>query len=188
MDHFDLPSLRALENRETKVVTASQTSDLLRTNRYDSVQELRWNESTRIGPVTVRAFEVKHWGARMQSDTFRGYNGYVLEAGRYRILFGGDTAMANTFKALRGLGPIDLAIMPIGAYNPWIRVHCNPEEALRMADDAGAEFVLPVHHQTFQLSQEPVCEPIERLLAAASGDAHRVCVQQIGQEFTLPPL
>ena len=84
---------------------------------------------------------------------------------------------------LRSLGPIDLAIMPIGAYNPWIRVHCNPEEALRMADDAGAQFILPVHHQTFQLSREPLSEPIERLLAAAGGDSYRVCLQEIGQEF-----
>ena len=162
MDHFDLRSLRALENRETAVVTASQTSDLLRIKRYEQVAELKWNESLRMGPVTVRAFEVKHWGARMQSDTYRGYNGYVLESDRYRVLFGGDTAMTDTFRALRGLGRIDLAILPIGAYNPWIRVHCNPEEALRMANDAGAEFVLPVHHRTFSLSQEPADEPMER--------------------------
>ncbi len=183
MDHFDLPTLRALENRETSVITASRTSDLLRTKRYESVRELSWGESARVGPLTVRAFEVKHWGARMQSDTYRGYNGYVLESGRYRVLFGGDTAMTDTFRPLRALGPIDLAIMPIGAYNPWIRAHCNPEEALRMADDAGARFVLPVHHQTFELSREPVTEPIERLLNAAGNDTDRICLTQIGQEF-----
>ncbi len=120
----------------------------------------------------------------MQSDTYRGYNGYILEAGRYRVLFGGDTAMTDTFRPLRSLGPIDLAILPIGAYDPWIRAHCTPEQALRMADDAGAEFVLPVHHRTFQLSREPLSEPIERLLTAAGADTQRVSLQQIGQEFS----
>lgn len=181
MDHFDLPSLRSLESHDTKVITAAKTSDLLRVKRYGTVHELRWNESVRVGPATVRAFEVKHWGARMQSDTFRGYNGYVIEAGRHRVLFGGDTAMTDTFRQLRGLGRIDLAIMPIGAYDPWIRVHCNPEEALQMADDAGAERILPVHHQTFELSQEPLRDPIQRLLKA-TGSSGRVALSEIGQE------
>ncbi len=181
MDHFDLPSLRALESNETAVVTAAKTADLLRVKRYGSVQELRWNETVRVGPATVRAFEVKHWGARMQNDTFRGYNGYVIEAGRYRVLFGGDTAMTETFRQLRGMGRIDLAIMPIGAYDPWIRVHCNPEEALQMANDAGADHILPVHHQTFELSREPLREPVQRLLQAA-GSSGRVSLTEIGQE------
>jgi L-ascorbate metabolism protein UlaG (beta-lactamase superfamily) len=185
MDHFDLPTLRALQSERTTVITAANTTDLLRPDRYGAVRELRWGESMRIGPVTVRAFEVKHWGARMRNDTQRGYNGYVVEAGRHRFLFGGDTALTDTFRPLRALGPIDLAILPIGAYDPWIRVHCNPEEAMRMANDAGARFVLPVHHQTFELSREPLFEPIERFMAAAGADADRISLQEIGQEFHL---
>ena len=45
--------------------------------------------------------------------------------------------------------------MPIGAYDPWIHAHCNPEQAFAMANHAGAEFLLPVHHRTFKLSNEP---------------------------------
>lgn len=185
MDHFDLPSLRALESPSTSVVSAVNTSDLLRPRHYAAVQEIRWNETVRVGPVTVRAFEVAHWGARMQHDTQRGYNGYVIEIGRYRVLFGGDTAISNTFRPLRALGKIDLAIMPIGAYDPWIRAHCNPEQAMQMASDAGAELTLPVHHQTFELSREPLYEPIERFLSAARRDVDRVCLQEIGQEIHL---
>ena len=140
MDHFDLPSLRKLEDRGTAVITASNTSDLLRVKRYGSVRELRWNETARVGPAEIRAIEVKHWGARMRSDTYRSYNGYVIEAGRYRVLFGGDTAYTESFRQVRTSKPVDLAIMPIGAYDPWIRAHCNPEQALAMANHAGAEF------------------------------------------------
>src|SRR2546425_806981 len=183
MDHFDIPTLRALEKRSTRVVTAAKTSDLLRVGGYSSVTELGWGERTRIGPLTLRAFEVNHWGARMRSDTYRGYNGYLIEAGRYQILFAGDTAVTTAFRALRTSRTADLAIMPVGAYNPWIRFHCTPEQAWQMGNDAGAEFIIPVHHQTFQLSREPLKEPIERLYAAAGKNTHRVALDTIGQEF-----
>jgi len=181
MDHFDLPSLRRLEGRKTTVITAVNTSDLLRVKRYGAVHELGWGQSMRVGLATVRAFEVNHWGARMRNDTQRSYNGYVIEAGRYRVVFGGDTAYTDSFKRVRTSQAVDLAIMPIGAYNPWIRAHCTPEQAVRMADDAGADFILPVHHRTFALSSEPVGEPMERLLSAAGED--RVCLREIGGEF-----
>ena len=185
MDHFDLPSLRRLENLGTAVITASNTSDLLRVNRYGNVRELRWNETAAVGPVTIRAIQVNHWGARMRSDTHRSYNGYLIEAGRYRVLFGGDTAYTDSFRQVRSSKAVDLAIMPIGAYDPWIRAHCNPEQAMAMANHAGAEFVLPVHHRTFELSREPRGEPLERLLMAAGASPDRVCVRDFGEEFHL---
>jgi L-ascorbate metabolism protein UlaG (beta-lactamase superfamily) len=183
MDHFDIPSLRALEDRRVTVVTARNTSDLLRPERYGRVQELGWSQSARVGPLRITAFEVNHWGARMRSDTYRGYNGYVIEAAGRRILFAGDTADTTLFRPLRSSRPFDLAIMPIGAYNPWIRYHCTPEQAWRMANEAGAEIVLPVHQQTFQLSSEPAAEPMERLYQAAGPHADRIAVSRIGQVF-----
>jgi L-ascorbate metabolism protein UlaG (beta-lactamase superfamily) len=185
MDHFDLPSLRKLENTGATLVTAMNTADLLRPKKYRAVHELRWNDSCQVGPAKIGAFEVKHWGARMRTDVHRGYNGYLIEAGRYRVVFGGDTAYTDSFRQLRTSKPVDLAIMPIGAYNPWIHAHCNPEQALTMASHAGAEFVLPVHHQTFKLSSEPYREPIERLLLATGSSEDRVAVRDIGDEFHL---
>lgn len=185
MDHFDIPSLRHLEDKRTPVITAWETSDLLRVDRYRKVTELRWDERTRVGPAEIRAFEVNHWGARMRSDTYRGYNGYLIESGRYRVLFAGDSAITDKFRVLKSSRPIDLAVMPIGAYNPWIRYHCTPEEAWRMGNDAGAEFFIPVHHQTFQLSREPLTEPIERFLEAAERSPERVVTEHVGQEWRL---
>jgi L-ascorbate metabolism protein UlaG (beta-lactamase superfamily) len=182
MDHFDVPTLRRLENRGTTVITAANTSDLLRVNRYSAVHELRWDETARLGPATIRAIHVNHWGARMRNDVHRSYNGYLIEAGRYRVLFAGDTAYTDSFRSVRSSKPVDLAIVPIGAYDPWIRSHCNPEQALAMANDAGAEFILPVHHRTFELSREPRHEPLERLLAAAGSAEDRVCVRDFGEE------
>ncbi|HLX43681.1 MAG TPA: MBL fold metallo-hydrolase [Bryobacteraceae bacterium] len=183
MDHFDIPSLRTLEHPQTTVVTATNTSDLLRPKRYASVQELRWNERAQVGPASIRAFQVNHWGARMRNDTYRSYNGYLIESGRYRVVFGGDTAYTENFRFIRTSKPVDLAIMPIGAYDPWIRAHCNPEQAMAMANHAGGEHILPIHHRTFDLSREPRTEPLERLLAAAGPSPDRVIIRDFGQEF-----
>lgn len=183
IDHFDLPTLRSLESKRTTVVTADQTANLLRRRRYGKAVELSWNESVQVGPARVKAFEVAHWGARMRSDVFRGYNGYLIETGGKRIVFGGDTAYTTSFRQLRAGGPVDLAIMPIGAYDPWVRVHCTPEQAWTMANDAGAQQVLAVHHQTFKLGRESRYEPIERLLRAAGGAGERIAFREIGEEF-----
>jgi L-ascorbate metabolism protein UlaG (beta-lactamase superfamily) len=182
MDHFDLPSLRRLEHRGTTVVTARATSDLLRVRRYGAVHEVGWNEEVRVGPMTFRGLRVNHWGARLRTDTYRGFNAYLIDAGRYRVLFGGDTADTREFRNVKCSRPIDLALMPIGAYNPWIYAHCTPEQAMRMANEAGAERLLPVHHQTFQLSREPYAEPIERFLEAAGSEPDRVLTRFIGDQ------
>ena len=191
-DHFDLRTLDCFD-KDTSVITAPKTADLLRWTRLRDVTELRWGEERSLntpgGAVTISAFQVKHWGARKQRDTYRGYNGYVMESrsrGRRRILFGGDTAMTNTFAELSQHGPVDLAIMSIGAYNPWIQSHCTPEQAIEMANSAGARFIMPVHHQTFRLSFEPFREPIERFQAALSSTPERIALREIGETFVLP--
>lgn len=185
MDHTDLPSLRALESRHTVVINAVRNSDLVRVKRWRRVAELGWGESARVGPASVRAFEVNHWGARMRTDHYRGYSGYLIECGGHRVLFAGDTAITTAFRSLRSSRPIHLAVMPIGAYNPWIRFHCTPEEAWQMASDAGADHILPIHHQTFPLGREPVFEPIERLDRVAGRNRDRIGVRRVGQEFRL---
>jgi L-ascorbate metabolism protein UlaG (beta-lactamase superfamily) len=119
-------------------------------------------------------------------DIRRGYNGYLIEAGGFRIVFGGDTAYTDLFRKVRSSKQVDLAIMPIGAYDPWIRAHCNPEQALAMANHVGAEFVLPVHHRTFKLSNEPLEEPMERLLVASGSAQDRIPIREIGGEMKTP--
>lgn len=187
-DHLDWRTLRRFGGR-TRVVTAIRTRDLLGWTRLRDVTELGWGESMEIqtprGGILVRAFRVNHWGARMQHDTYRGYNGYVLEREGRRVIFAGDTALTNDFASLCDDRPYDLAIMGIGAYQPWIRAHCTPEEAIAMANDAGARHIMPVHHQTFKLSFEPFREPIERFTAALADEPERIALREIGETFIL---
>jgi len=182
-DHLDTPSLAALRGRPAALM-AKGTSDLLPRKRYSSVRELGWGETARIvtprGDLEVRAIEVKHWGARLGRDTYRGYNGYILRREGRALLFGGDTAHTPLFKSYRRHGPYEAAIMPIGAYDPWIRNHCSPEQSVSMADAAGARLFVPVHHKTFQLSNEPFDEPIERTEAALAAEADRLVVREAG--------
>jgi L-ascorbate metabolism protein UlaG (beta-lactamase superfamily) len=188
-DHLDLRTLGCFD-RTTRVITARATSDLLKRTRFSEVSELDWGESktlnTAAGEIDITAFSVKHWGARIQRDMYRSYNGYLIERSGRRIIFAGDTAMTESFAALRRHGPIDIAIMSIGAYNPWIQSHCTPEQAVQMANAAGARFVVPVHHQTFQLGFEPFCEPIQRFEAALSKTPERIALRKIGEMFVLP--
>ena len=189
-DHFDLRTIHRFDE-PTRVITAPNTADLLRWTRLREITELHWGETKILnvagdakGDIVISAFQVRHWGARKQRDDYRGYNGYVIERNGRRILFGGDTAMTDTFAKLRQ--PIDLAIMSIGAYNPWIQSHCTPEQAVEMATAAGARFIMPVHHQTFRLSFEPMREPIERFQAALSNTPKRIALREIGETFVLP--
>jgi L-ascorbate metabolism protein UlaG (beta-lactamase superfamily) len=188
-DHFDLRTLHCFDEN-TSVITAPETRDLLRWTRLRDITELRWHErrflKTALGDVDILAFPVKHWGARRQRDIHRGYNGYLLERNGRRILFAGDTALTNSFVELRRHGCIDLAIMSIAAYNPWILSHCTPEQAIEMANAAGAQFIMPVHHQTFRLSFEPLREPIGRFKTALQDTPERIALREIGETFVLP--
>jgi L-ascorbate metabolism protein UlaG (beta-lactamase superfamily) len=187
-DHLDTPSLGAVRG-DPAAVMAAATSDLLPRESYSSAAELRWNESTLVktgrGDVLVRAIEVKHWGARLQRDTYRGYTGFVIEREGRKLLIGGDTASTSVFREHRRHGPFDGAVMPIGAYDPWIRYHCTPEQAVTMADSAGARLFVPVHHRSFQLSREPLHEPIERAQEALSKENERLALREIGQTVVI---
>ena len=186
MDHMDLPSLARMP-RNAMVVTAPKTSDILTGQPFARPAELRWNEksiiATASGDVEVQAVEVKHWGARWRIDDYRGYVGYLLKRGGKTILFGGDTAYTDAFAELRH-HKIDCAIMPIGSYGSRSGNHCTPEETVRMADQAGAHFIVPIHHSTFPIGKEPLDEPLARLEAAAPTD--RITIKQIGGTWRLP--
>ena len=188
-DHLDTPSLAVVRGRPAAVMAAS-TSDLLPRRAYSAVHELRWNQATTVttprGEVRIRAIEVKHWGARITRDTYRGYTGWVVEREGRRLLIGGDTATTASFRDHRQYGPFDAAVMPIGAYDPWIANHCTPEQAVTMADAAGARLFLPVHHQSFSLSREPVREPIERAEQMLRAEQGRLGWRDIGETVIVP--
>jgi L-ascorbate metabolism protein UlaG (beta-lactamase superfamily) len=183
MDHTDLGTLARLP-RNTHVVVQPGNRDLVR--RFRMVDELAWGDSAEIGDLRLESVEVRHWGARMITDRHRGYGGYLLQKAGLMVLFAGDTAYTDALTRLRQRGPIDLAILPIGAYDPWIANHASPEQAWLMFKRLGATYVLPVHHSTFRLSREPVDEPIRRFLAVAGEERWRVVATDVGATWSIP--
>jgi len=193
MDHLDLPSLRQFD-RSIPTVMAKNTRDVIDSLYREQVTELDWGEKITIGSVTIEAFRTKHFGWRFpwESDRTKGdwngrsFNAYLLTKNGKRILFGGDTAYQEYFKAIGERNvEVDLAIMPIGAYDPWIRVHANPEEALAMANHARARAIMPIHWNTFTLSNEPQQEPIERLKAALAAHSPTLALDDVGKTWSL---
>lgn len=176
-DHFDRPTLRRLVSERTTVVTARNTGRLV-PRGFGRVIELDWTTEIEIGGVRIKAVRPAHWGARLAYDRFRGFNSYLLQSASARVLFGGDTAKTDAF---RNLGPIDLAVLGIGAYEPWNHHHANPEEVWEMFMDFRGRHLLPMHHSTFRLGEEHKDEPMQRLLAAARGYEHKIVGRSMGE-------
>jgi L-ascorbate metabolism protein UlaG (beta-lactamase superfamily) len=189
-DHFDLPTLKALP-AGGRAITARRTADLLVGTPLKCATELGWGDkititATSSGGVSsreaeVEAFEVRHWGARWRHDKYRGYNGYIVAREGKKIIFGGDTALTDKFRPLRSKGPFELAIMPIGSYKPFECSHCTPEQAVQMTNDAGAKYLLPIHHKTFPLGCENRAEPLKRLENAL--ESERIGWREVGETF-----
>jgi L-ascorbate metabolism protein UlaG (beta-lactamase superfamily) len=179
MDHLNRPSLRAVVKEMRRrgrvapvAVVPNGVEDLVTDLGFSKVVELKWWESAEVEGQKMTATPARHWGARMFSDTHRGFGGYVLEAeGAETVYHSGDTAYFGGFKEIgQNLAP-KIALLPIGAYSPdsYRSVHTSPEEALRAFLDVGAETMVPMHYNTFKLGREPMDEPLARLLKDARG-------------------
>lgn len=186
-DHLDVPSLRRLASEHTTVITASKTSDLIPAG-FGTVVEIGPGEHWKTHGLRVTAHQPDHWGSRFALDRWRGCNAYLLECDEGRYFFAGDTADTRAFDSV---GRVDLSVFGIGAYDPWEHAHATPEQAWRMAADMGSGLLLPMHHSTFELSDEPTGEPMKRLLEAASDDRSRIITPGLGELWTpgmpLPP-
>ncbi|MFI0235490.1 MBL fold metallo-hydrolase [Streptomyces sp. NPDC016845] len=170
-DHLDWPTLRRLP-RTTPVFVPAGLGRWFARRGFTRVTELDWWEAAELDGVRFDFVPAHHWSKRSLTDTCRTlWGGWVLtDPGGRRVYFAGDTGYGRWFAEIGRRHPgIDLALLPIGAYAPrwWLRdVHCDPEEAVRAAQDVGARRMAPMHWATFLLSAEPVMEPITRLRAA----------------------
>ena len=200
MDHMDYETLFSLTDNfpnEIDCITAYNTADVIAELKWKSLQEIDWTEEAQIGSIKLKAYEVKHFGWRYpwEKDRSKGFmqdgrsfNAVTLEKNGKKILFGGDTAYHDLFKQLKEEN-IEIAIMPIGAYNPWKRNHCNPEEALIMADEhIGAKYFIPIHTKTFKQGSEPIDEPLTWLNESISKYNIKLAIDDIGKTFTLSNL
>jgi L-ascorbate metabolism protein UlaG (beta-lactamase superfamily) len=190
-DHLHRPSLRTIVRQTRRargkapvIVIPRNVRDLVIDLGFREIIELEWWQSVKLGHLTVTHTPSRHWGARIIKDAYRGYGGYVLRAGKHSVYHAGDTAYFEGFSEIGEKLAPQLALLPIGAYNPpqFRNVHTSPADATQAFLDLKSRWMVPMHYGTFRLSHEPVNEPLELLAkeAAEAGIEDRVFVLEEG--------
>ena len=183
-DHLDRRTLKAVAANQPIVVPFG-VGNLVHDLGFQRVHELDYWGQYRHEGMDVTLTPCHHWGARMLHDQHRGFGGFVLSAGGRSVFHCGDTAYFAGFGEIGRRCPVEIALLPIGAYDtPSQRaVHMNPEEAVQAFVELRAKTLVPMHYGTFRLSYEPLEEPPQRLLARAraAGVAEQVRLMEEGQ-------
>jgi L-ascorbate metabolism protein UlaG (beta-lactamase superfamily) len=171
-DHCDLDTLRRLERRfHPAAVTPPGNARLLRAAGFRNIEELDWWQRSSTAPLPVTVTPAQHFSARHPFDRNRAlWGGFLIEVAGRRIFHAGDSGYGSHFREIgRRLGPIDLALLPIGAYEPrWFMkdVHVNPAESVQAHLDLGARGSVAMHFGTFQLTPEAIDQPVRDLAQA----------------------
>lgn len=188
-DHLDLPTLERI-GPNTLYVVPKDNRDILVGAGLTNVVELDWFETFRSDGLAITCVPSQHWSMRTPWDRNRRlWGGFVYESDEGVAYHAGDTAMSeDVFLAIKERCPrIDWALLPIGAYEPtWFMQaqHMGPEEAVRAFALLEARELFAMHWGTFQLTDEPVGEPPERVRRAfgSSGFAPtRLSVFDLGE-------
>ena len=194
-DHMDLPSLRAIHARHAPrfVTTLGNARTLAKLGI--AATELDWWQDTTAGPLRITATPARHFSARTPFDRNRTlWGGFMIGTGAVSVLFAGDSGAGSHWADIRTrLGAPDVALLPIGAYEPrWFMapVHMNPTEAVEAQLALDARHAVGMHFGTFQLTDEAIDAPLHALNAALTSAATdtfkalgfgETCVYRLGQ-------
>ena len=183
-DHLDDQSVRQLIRRFPRMqwIAPIGVGHFLRSRGAERVTELDWWDEIQAGDVSVGCTPAQHFSGRYpwnRDSTL--WCGYTLQFREKKVFFAGDTALHPEFaKVSKRFGPFDMAILPIGAYEPrWFMrtVHMTPEDSVSAFIDLVDDFanspcvMVPSHWGTFRLTDEPVMEP-PRLTAKTWSESH----------------
>jgi N-acyl-phosphatidylethanolamine-hydrolysing phospholipase D len=192
-DHLDRWSVETLPEDVAWFVPLG-LADWFRARGRENVVELDWWQSARRGRWKLTCLPAQHWSRRIEQGANTSlWCSWLLDSGDYRYYFAGDTGYFHGFREFqRRFGDIDVAMLPIGAYEPrWFMKyhHMDPAEAYQAFLDLGARFMLPMHWGTFDLTDEPV-DLAPKLLADTvakrDGDPERVRPLAIGERWIVP--
>ncbi len=196
-DHLDLGAHRWLSGRDApQIVTPLGNREYLPEDVRGRVTELDWWEGATVGNARVTILPAQHFSARTPWDRNRAlWGGHLVEIGGRTLCFAGDSGHGAHFAEIGRRSPrIDVALIPIGAYDPrWFMrpVHMDPEEAVRAHQEMGARRSIAMHFGTFQLTDEGIDEPGERLVKArgqAGLPDDAFVVPKFGETILIPAL
>jgi len=195
-DHFDRPTLRTLAQiHRPAVFCPLGLARPLRRLGFREIHQLDWGQSVGWRGIPVHCVRAQHFAARTPFDRNRTlWCGWVLCPDGGNLYFAGDSGFGSFFQQIGGaFGPIRLALLPIGAYEPeWFMgpVHMTPEQAVEVHALVQAQTTIPMHYGTFSLADDGESAPLDRLRAALEGDsrAAEFLVLQEGEGQVVPEL
>lgn len=168
-DHLDITTLQKIykEHPNVKILVGLGNNVLLKDEGIQGL-EMDWGDSQKKGSVKITFREAHHWSARGMFDKRKTlWGSFIIESSQGNIYFAGDTGYSPHFKDIgRDFGPFKVSLIPIGAYEPrWFMksAHVNPQEAVQAHLDLKSEKSIGIHFGTFQLTDEPISEPLEKL-------------------------
>lgn len=173
-DHLDRPTLERLPLAPGAVLICPlKVAAYVDTGRFAQVIELDWHGATDLPGLAITAIPSIHFSARTLWDRNASlWGGFILTTPSRRIYFAGDTTFGPVFGEIGPqYGPVDLALMPIGAYEPRKLMqasHCTPEEAVEIAQLFQARRVVGMHWGVVRLTDEPPFEPPVRFRSAVA--------------------
>ncbi len=171
-DHFDIPTLKKLiDVHNPYILVGLNSSKVFKRNgiNTEKIVELDWEEEFKFmndknEEITITFLPAQHWSMRGPFDRNQMlWGAYLLQSNNHKVYFAGDTGYSPHFSKLQEqYGPVDLALLPIGAYLPrwFMRIaHLNPDDAVQAHIDLNATNSMAIHFGTFQLSDEGMYEP-----------------------------
>ncbi|MFS4457985.1 MBL fold metallo-hydrolase [Bdellovibrio sp. HCB2-146] len=175
-DHLDLATLKKLSQRpdnKTIFLVPLGNQKLLQSEGIQKVQEYDWWDQVKAGPLNFILTPTQHWSARGLFDNNETlWGAWYIQGTTQKVFFAGDTGYSKDFQDVASkLGPVDLALIPIGAYEPrWFmkKHHVNPSEAVQIHKDLQAKKSVAIHWGTFRLSDEAMISPAEDLKKSLS--------------------
>lgn len=188
-DHMDSWSVRRLPESIRWFVPLG-LGDWFRRKGRKHVVEMDWWQSARHGRWTLTCLPIQHWSNRIgmgRNSTL--WCSWLLDSGERRYYFAGDSGYFHGFKEFgRRFSPIDVAFMPIGAYEPrWFmrNQHVNPEEGYQAFLDLGAKIMIPMHWGCFDLTDEPadLAPKVVSELLEEKGGGENVHIMAVGERW-----
>jgi N-acyl-phosphatidylethanolamine-hydrolysing phospholipase D len=192
-DHLDADTVERLPASVGWYVPLG-LGEFFRGRGRSDVTELDWWQSAKRGRWTITCLPAQHWSLRFGTGRNKSlWCAWLLDSGVHRYFFAGDSGYFGGFEVYgRELAPIDVALLPIGGYEPrWFMQyqHMDPAQALQAFRDLGARDMIGMHWGTFDLTDEPLDEPpreLARAVSAAGADPTRVHVLAIGERWRVP--
>ncbi|HYO20855.1 MAG TPA: MBL fold metallo-hydrolase [Flavisolibacter sp.] len=172
-DHLDKKSILQLTGSKIPIITMLGVGKRLINwgVSKELVTELDWWQSTAVDKdFIVTAAPARHFSGRWLNDRFKTlWGSFAIKSATHNIFFGADSGYYDGFTTIaEKLGPFDIVMLEIGAYNElWESIHMGPENAVQAALDLKNPLLMPIHWGTFNLAMHTWTEPVERLIAEA---------------------